>query len=129
MIETWEALFGSWLYLTARVVYSACAVLWFWYAGAGWGDAAWDDERLHPGRPDDLWHKRRRIAFWLISTLPALPFGLFWADAGMLLAYGVVAAFTRKAFRMGVWDASPVTFGRWFGPKAKPLIKKGFRPL
>ena len=73
----------------------------------GWGDAAWGDPHLHPGHKDDLWHKRRRKAFYLIAFWSCLfnPFALiFFAGNG-----------GRHLFRAGVASYDVETYRRWYG--------------
>lgn len=77
----------------------------------GWGDAAWDDPILHPGEPDDDWHKRRRKFFNLIVVAVFLP-GHVYLNIVLLLLIG---AGSRQIFRGGVHQADPETFRRWYG--------------
>jgi len=79
---------------------------WFLYTW-GWGDASWGDKTIHPGTPDDLWHRRRRRAFYAVAI---------WNCIGNPIALVLLAIFGRQIFRRGVWD---VDFGnthdRWYG--------------
>lgn len=72
----------------------------------GWGDAAWGNKAIHPGNPNDLWHKRRRFAFYALLVWASLPNPIAW----VVLLYG------RRIFRRGAWAVDGgVTYRRWYG--------------
>jgi|TARA_R110000744_G_scaffold178725_3_gene297735 hypothetical protein len=77
----------------------------------GWGDAAWGDPLLHPGEPDDEWHKRRRLWFNVMIISAFIPG--HWIVNVVLLV--VIGAFARRFFRAGVKEADPETYRRWYG--------------
>jgi len=79
---------------------------WFLYTW-GWGDASWGDKTIHPGTPNDLWHRRRRRAFYAVAI---------WAVCGNPVALIFLAFEGRKIFRSGVWVAdNGMTHRRWYG--------------
>ena len=77
----------------------------------GWGDAAWGDPILHPGEPDDAWHKRRRGAFNVMIVSSFVPG--HWILSVILLV--LIGAVSRQIFRAGVHKADPETYRRWYG--------------
>lgn len=76
----------------------------------GWGDAAWGDPVLHPGKPNDRWHKRRRCFFSLMVISSFIP-GHWILNIVLLVLVGAVS---RSIFRAGVHQADPQTFSRWY---------------
>ena len=100
--------------MTALIISGACVVYaviggiisaWFLYVW-GWGDAAWGNKDIHPGNPNDLWHKRRRFAFYALLMWASLPNPIAW----------VVLLFGRRIFRNDVWDVDGgETYRRWYG--------------
>lgn len=88
-------------------VHSAVAFLFTW----GWGDATWGDPIIHPGHPDDQWHKQRRKYFYQLVIAAFLPG--YWILNLVLLA--LLGIFGRKIFRGGVKHADPETYRRWYG--------------
>ena len=135
IVEAWESLFGSPVWLIVRWLYCALSATWFFYVW-GWGDVSYFDDTtedgdaaVHVGLPDDPWHRRRRYANRAIAIAVFLPVGEIWIDGGMMAGLVVVAVASRKAFRQGVWDGDPREFRRWFGASAKPWMVNGFRPL
>jgi len=131
----WNDIFGSWAWLLLHALYLAVTVPWFFYCW-GWGDADFSDDTtedgdaaVHIGEPDDLWHLRRRLAFRAVVLGGFFPSGFFVGDILRLALLGLIAYFSRRFFRQGVWDADYSKFRRWFGPNAKPLFPNGFRPL
>ena len=97
------------IYLYLWIIYSTIGGIisaWFLYTW-GWGDASWNKPPMHVGQSDDLWHRRRRRAFYAVAI---------WAVCGNPVALVLLAIFGRQIFRRGVWD---VDFGnthdRWYG--------------
>ena len=71
----------------------------------GWGDAGYGV--LKPSDPNDLWHKRRRRAFYAVAI---------WAVCGNPICLVLLAIFGRKIFRRGVWDVdNGMAHRRWYG--------------
>ena len=72
----------------------------------GWGDAAWGVKEYHQGKSDDIWHKRRRRAFYaiVVVSLALNPLGLV-----LILIFG------RKLFREGVRAVGHGVYERWYG--------------
>jgi hypothetical protein len=79
--------------------------VWFLYVW-GWGDASWNKPPMHIGKPDDLWHRRRRRAFYLVAI---------WACVGNPICLVLLALFGRSIFREGVWTVdNGETYRRWY---------------
>lgn len=96
-----------WLVYTNIGLLIALHFIYVW----GWGDASWGDKTIHPGTPDDLWHRCRRRAFYAVAI---------WACVGNPIALAILAIGGRRAFRKGVWDVDGgKTFNRWFGGTQK----------
>tara|TARA_R110000765_G_scaffold417404_1_gene519863 strand:- start:92 stop:397 length:306 start_codon:yes stop_codon:yes gene_type:complete len=96
-----------WLYIW--LVYSAIGgiiSMWFLYVW-GWGDASWNKPPIHIGLPSDLWHRRRRRAFYAVAI---------WAVVGNPFCLLILGVFGRQTFRKGVWDVDDGnTHKRWYG--------------
>jgi hypothetical protein len=84
---------------------TSLAAFWFLYIW-GWGDASWDDPIIHPGVSDDLWHTRRRFAFYLVCGIATL------GNPVALVLFALKIG--RKAFRAGVAKGAPHKPARWY---------------
>jgi hypothetical protein len=92
-----------WMAYSIIGLFIAMFFLYVW----GWGDASWNKPPVHVGKPDDLWHRRRRKAFYLVAI---------WACVGNPIALVWLALRGRHIFRCGVWDVdSGETHKRWYG--------------